>query len=356
MQVDAEPPPGGGVLVNNEASSGGSTDMLIVDGLLCSIVKAQTRTINDSELVEAIDRDIDDCEVSASWYKLFNYFSDAVDENSKKLIKDIKRQSVKAMIEDLVKFLRMKDKYLDFNMLVVPWSYTLWPFITDSEKMGTTWQKESVVDMEKRISNIENRFSKKQDELITQLHNWSQSLVNLVKPGASVFPGTPLYNTGYNVPPRASPEVLNGPSFGNISFPTTRPAYSTSDFPPLPPQGSSNNLSVPIKSSMFRNRIGSANKRPRIDNDKDASKSHENRKNFIMGTANSATSGRKMKSPPVDIFIWGVHKDTTPEDIIADLAESGIAVEAKISRGNQKMMQLYSRLGSVLQQLTFKKL
>ena len=113
-----------------------ASDKLIVDGLLCSIAKAQTRTANDYELVEAINRDIGDKEVSEAWSKLFNYFSDALDESRKIFIKDIKRQTVKAMIEDMVEFLRLKDKNIDLKMLVLPWSYNLWPFLSDSEKNG----------------------------------------------------------------------------------------------------------------------------------------------------------------------------------------------------------------------------
>ena len=36
-----------------------------------------------------------------------------------------------------------------------------------------------------------------------------------------------------------------------------------------------------------------------------------------------------MKSPPADIFVWGVHPDTTLEDIVNDLAESDIKIETK---------------------------
>ena len=34
-----------------------------------------------------------------------------------------------------------------------------------------------------------------------------------------------------------------------------------------------------------------------------------------------------MKSPPADIFVWGVHPDTTIEDIVNDLADSNIIVK-----------------------------
>ena len=36
-----------------------------------------------------------------------------------------------------------------------------------------------------------------------------------------------------------------------------------------------------------------------------------------------------MRSPPADIFIYGVHKETTEEDIVADLKESDIIVNVR---------------------------
>ena len=54
----------------------------------------------------------------------------------------------------------------------------------------------------------------------------------------------------------------------------------------------------------------------------------------------SRTSDRiwKMKSPPVDIFVYGVPRDTTKEDIVEDLAESEIQISQEdvilMSKGN----------------------
>ena len=50
----------------------------------------------------------------------------------------------------------------------------------------------------------------------------------------------------------------------------------------------------------------------------------------VVGSSNNAVqTGRKMRSPPADIFVWGVHPDTTVQDIIADLADSGVIVDEK---------------------------
>ena len=48
-------------------------------------------------------------------------------------------------------------------------------------------------------------------------------------------------------------------------------------------------------------------------------------KKYVTGTSNQI--GRKMRSPPADIFVYGVHPDTTPEDIVQDLACSDIIIK-----------------------------
>ena len=59
-------------------------------------------------------------------------------------------------------------------------------------------------------------------------------------------------------------------------------------------------------------------------------RSQSRTKKYIVGTLNTnQRQDRKMKSPPADIFIYGVHPDTTEEDIINDLKDSDIIIEAR---------------------------
>ena len=50
---------------------------------------------------------------------------------------------------------------------------------------------------------------------------------------------------------------------------------------------------------------------------------------MVVGTASSVANGRNIKSPPADIFVWGLHPETTPEDIVKDLADSNIIIQPK---------------------------
>ena len=63
---------------------------------------------------------------------------------------------------------------------------------------------------------------------------------------------------------------------------------------------------------------------------KDRNRSQSRSKQYVVGTLSTKQSStRKMKSPPADIFIYGVHKDTTEADIVNDLKDSDIIIEEK---------------------------
>ena len=50
-----------------------------------------------------------------------------------------------------------------------------------------------------------------------------------------------------------------------------------------------------------------------------------------------------MRAPPADIFVWGVHSETTKEDIINDLAASDIQIGVKdIERKSKPEAPLHS--------------
>ena len=95
------------------------------------------------------------------------------------------------------------------------------------------------------------------------------------------------------------------------------PSPCRNSFPPLEP----------------RNRLGSntgGTKRARVETQqRQETRSQVSSKKTVVGTCGSSTNGRLMKSPPADIFVWGLHPETLPEDIVKDLGDSGINIEAK---------------------------
>ena len=58
-------------------------DEVVVDGLLCNIIKALSPCSNDSELIAAVERQVSEVEVKESWWKFFNYFDCAIDDTRK---------------------------------------------------------------------------------------------------------------------------------------------------------------------------------------------------------------------------------------------------------------------------------
>ena len=90
---------------------------VIVDGLLCSILRALSRSNKDSDLAAAVERDKSEHEISEAWKKLFTFFSDVIDENRKIPIINIKRQTVRLMIEDIIRLFRKKDLTSDFSIV-----------------------------------------------------------------------------------------------------------------------------------------------------------------------------------------------------------------------------------------------
>ena len=127
---------------------------------------------------------------------------------------------------------------------------------------------------------------------------------------------------------------------GLPSFPLIPPLLSSgppsfgAHLPMQPPQVDSRRLFVPQQESRSRS-LSQGNKRKRLEDGpagsqtKSANGPVNPKKKPIVGTLDCTDRGRKMKSPPADIFIWGVHNDTSIEDIVNDLADSGIKIETR---------------------------
>ena len=85
---------------------------------------------------------------------------------------------------------------------------------------------------------------------------------------------------------------------------------------------------------LFNRSRSNSNKRRRTDEgsgeetaEVTRDRSQQKQKKFVVGTSNQV--GRKMRSPPADIFVYGVHPDTSPEDIVQDLAFSDIIISTQ---------------------------
>ena len=63
---------------------------------------------------------------------------------------EIKRQSVKAMIDDILRCLWMKELSNDLHVLVLPWNYSIYTIVTDNQKFSHARKIATAVDNEER--------------------------------------------------------------------------------------------------------------------------------------------------------------------------------------------------------------
>ena len=128
----------------NEPDSGGG---VIIDGLLCSILRALSRSPLATDLISVIERCVSEKEVKDSWVKLFSFYSDVMDPTRKKKVIDIDRETTKGRISDIVNQLGKVDREKDVrDVLVMPWNYVIEPFESDSEVRARIWEDEKNKD------------------------------------------------------------------------------------------------------------------------------------------------------------------------------------------------------------------
>ena len=85
------------------------TIVVIVDGLLCSIIKALSRSASVPELIGSIESEVNETVIKTSWFRLFSHFNEVWDDARKMKVIDIKRQSNRIMLEDIIAQLKRVD-------------------------------------------------------------------------------------------------------------------------------------------------------------------------------------------------------------------------------------------------------
>ena len=149
-----------------------------------------------------------------SWWKLFNFFDEAIDETRKIKVKEIKRQSKRLMVEDLVIHLRKAESKSNLGNFVFPWVYSPKVFLTDKQKVDNVWQTETAKDTEARLNDLEKRVELSHNTLIFELRSWSAHLIKMLPP--------PQASTVQQMlPPSTRPysAVLNGQGIPPVNVP-----------------------------------------------------------------------------------------------------------------------------------------
>ena len=302
--------------------------VIIVDGLLCSILRAISRSAVQAELISVIEKEATENEVKTSWHKLFSHFKEAIDPTRKKKIIDIDRESTKKRITDIVTQLTKVERESDImGIFAMPWNYIIKEFRSESEERCRIWEEEKSKDYDSRIDNLEIKMDKKHNELLAAMQDMVLNLGRNQQQSIASGIAHPTYarvagGSGVGVELSAGQghqqilghmensgrkqDLLQVPSWGNRSTPGGGRRFTRSKSPSI---------------KRLRHDDGTVTE---IEQHQTGQK-----KKAVTGTSNSAVTGRKMRSPPADIFVWGVHPDTEIDDIIKDLAESDIKVEPK---------------------------
>ena len=303
----------------------------MVDGLLCSIMKAISRSPPHAERVAIIEKNTCENEVKRSWEILFTHF-DVVDPARKKKVIDIDRETTKKRIEDLVTQLSKVDKEECREMFVMPWSYIVKEFESESEERSRIWEQEKSNDYDFKIDKLEKKMDQKHKELLNAMHSMlqgagkSQQQVSFTSNQGTYAGAVSLGNQGPQGLGQAHHHQVAEQSVGQgnhyLTVPSSVPGARWDSGASR--QGSRGpNRSRSPSTKRLKSHDGS------ITEIVQPTYNPRNVKKSVIGTSDSKLNGRKMKSPPADIFVWGVHPETTVEDIINDLAASDIKVDAK---------------------------
>ena len=305
---------------------------IICDGLVCSIAQALSRKADVSDIVSAVAREYDNEEITNSWKNYFGVFKDVMCKDRKKPIIDIARTEMRLCISDIVNHLNSFEKEDDLSFLVMPWMTKINPLENDGEIVARTIVEANSGHVEQKIDAMEKRIDMKNKAFFESLQCEMRTLIAGINSSAS------------------------NPSFASVAARAMGPPP-----PPGPSQDrgrTGRDLDHARVQGFSRDRSSSASKRARVDDEADihrqghahargggglyagvqvdggrdrlSNRSQSRSKKYVVGTlSTNQRQDRKMKSPPADIFIYGVHPDTTEEDIINDLKESDINIEAR---------------------------
>ena len=328
--VETEDSGGGGVSSDSIATADVLGEKVINDGLLCSILLALSGSPGTEDLISRIERDISDVsEILLARKKLFTFYSGIICGERKKLILDIERQTTRNYIKDIVDQLVKIDKVTDGKMFCMPFDYKIRKFETEEARVAHVIETEISNEFDLKIEALEKRMNEKNRALHDSI---LESVTKSLQQHSTSYAGAVL---GARQVEGAGGGVACGVKLGVMG-------------PPLP-VGSGGGVSQQVGGTgsrqfsvdnrirgrspsvkRFRDNEGLSHDVQNVKSGRERSSSRPSQKKGVVGTSNnSVITSRKMRSPPADIFVWGIHPDTSIQDIVADLSESGIIIEEK---------------------------
>lgn len=280
--------------------------IILVDGVISSLLYAFDRYADKAVINATLAREFGFEALKNSRILLYQAYS-LQDDNG--------RIPEKRTEETLLKDLWEKVTKIDMKgsgkvVVCMPYNFTIPRFVSDAEILAETTRDTTSSMLMERMNALEKKMEQKNKGFM--------DILNSINTKIQASPPPPQ-------PPSFSyASVVGAGQRSNGLLQGRNQAPSTTGGPGLT-SGASTDRSEP-----FRERTASF-KRPRIDNDfilvsKRRAAEKVTGKPVVTGNRAGETT-RRMKSPPVDIFVYGVPRATEKADIVADLADSDIKIE-----------------------------
>ena len=281
--------------------------VILVDGIIASLFYAFDRYAEKTTINETMARTFGFESLKNSRLLLYQAFSLA-DSNGK--ISD--KRTEDTLLKDLWEKITKIDMNGHGNVVVcMPYNFSIPRFVGEAEFAAEVGRDTANTLLVERMNAIEKKMEEKNSSMMNLLQSISMKVQ--APTAASAVP--PSFSHTYA-------GVTNASGRNQVQG---RPQH-------LYGGGSSNGFERSRSPSVKR----------RGDDDISEPKKKKPTTNPIVVGTRCSDRQRKMRSPPADIFVYGVPRDTTKEDIVEDLAESDIRIAtediALMSKGNPSVV------------------
>ena len=272
-------------------STAGKT--VLVDGIIASLFYAFDRYADKTVINSTLARNFGFDELKNARNLLYQAFS-LQDVNGK--IQD--KRTEETLLKDVWEKVTKIDMSGHVNVVVcMPYNFIIPQFLSDADYLSETSKNTTNTLMMERMVNLEKKVEEKNSKMMSMLQSINSKI------GNNPVGSQPTFTQSYA-----------GIAAGRH-------------------QGRQHQLTVP--GGAERERSPSL-KRPSSEEATQPSKRRNTEKSKVV--AGTRTNARKMKSPPADIFVYGVPRDTSKEDIMEDLLDSNIEISIDdiilMSKGN----------------------
>ena len=238
------------------------------------------------------------------------------------------------------------DKMEQSQVFFMPWDYVIKHFSSDTDIRAELIERELGTEIDTKIDSLKQEMMIKNQAMAELINSkFNEVIQHISAPSTELLAPSYASVAGHgqqaaNVVHGGAQVKQRGAHGGQVSKQGSIPSFRLSVTPTPPSRDGGDGYCGGGRGhsdehqheggGLARSRSGSSSKRRRGENGpieedfRDRSISNIRQKKFVVGTASQP--GRKMRSPPADIFVYGVHPDTTIEDIVQDLAYSDIVI------------------------------